>query len=770
MGDLTRSGPVALACVAAAAYFAIVGQEPPRPSGTDTAPQEFSAGRAALDVAAIAERPHPIGSADHTRVRNYILERMRSLGVEPELQQATAIFSRDRLAGRITNILARLRGTANTRAVMLAAHYDSVPSGPGAGDDASGVAVLLETLRALRAGPPLANDVIFLVTDGEEVGLLGAAAFTAEHPWARDVGLVLNFDARGNSGPAMMFETTPGNGRLIDLLRENAPYPWASSLTYAVYQRMPNDTDLTVFRQSGLAGLNFAFIGHVEAYHTRIDTPDNLDGGTLQQQGSYAVAIARAAGNADLRLPSRADATYFNTFRSHMVVYPESWAVPLAMAALLLLLVVSIAGFRRGRLTGGKLALAALALPLSIGATASLALAMLAGAHWLHRVVLPAGSVATSGWYAGSVVALALAVASTLSCIVYRSLSAAALGIGALIWWALLSVATSVLLPGASYLFVWPTIFVTLAVASGLLARPGAEVSLRREIATLALLLPAILVLAPVGYSLHVAFPLHSVGTIILAAYLSIGLSLIAQPVHRTVAIFGWRAPAVALGCVLALFVAGAAVTRYSATHPQASNLLYLLDADNGRAAWATRAATANAWTEQVLTRTPGRGPLPAFFSSDAGEFLHHEAPVAALSPPVVSVNSDSAVNGRRVLRLRVSAGADAWEVRVRVIGADVLSAQVNGKPMTAERGELHTPGEEWSLRFFNPGADGIELALEISAETPFTLRSTAYLLGLPSLAGGSTPPRPANVMPNHDGDLTLIAHAVQFDAATRAN
>src|SRR5882672_9723418 len=234
--------------IAAAAWLAIALQEPPSPGGGELPAKDFSARRAMLDVRAIAERPHPIGSADHARVREHIVGRLRALGLEPQLQETTAVFAKDGVAGRVTNILARLKGTANTRAVMLSAHYDSVAAGPGAADDAAAVASLLETLRALRSRPALRNDVIILITDGEEAGLLGAAAFMAEHPWSKDVGLVLNFDARGNRGPVLMFETTRGNSQLIGLMHERVRDPRSSSLSQAVYQYLPNDTDLTVFK------------------------------------------------------------------------------------------------------------------------------------------------------------------------------------------------------------------------------------------------------------------------------------------------------------------------------------------------------------------------------------------------------------------------------------------------------------------------------------------------------------------------------------------
>ena len=763
-------GTAALIGVAAVACVGILSLRPPAAAGRDAPLQEFSAARAAADVAAIAERPHPVSSADHARVRDYVVARLHELGAEPQLQETTAVFARDGVAGRVTNVLARLKGTANSRAILLATHYDSVPSGPGAGDDASGVAVLLETLRALRAGPPLANDVIFLITDAEEVGLLGAAAFTAEHPWAKDVGLVLNFDARGNDGPAMMFETTPGNAAMIALLGKHVRAPRASSLTYAVYQRMPNDTDLTVLRGAGLPGLNFAFIGNLEAYHTRLDTSAHLSMATLQQQGEYALAIARAAGAKRLPLSAESDATYFNTIGSLFIAYPASWILPLTGIGVLLVVAVTTLAFLRERWSFGGFALAASVLPLAIGATTGFALLMLAGARWLHRTILPAGSVSTSEWYAGAVVALATTVALALIVVVRKRVATAALECGALFSWAILASVTALLLPGANYLFLWPVILLSLAIGIGLKSARGVAPGPAAQLASLLLILLAVLLVGPVGYSLHVAFPLNTLGTIVLAAYASIALSLIAEPLHRTVAGFGWGAPATALAAAMLLFIAGAALTRYSSEHPQVANLLYLLDSDSHRAYWASRESTANPWTAKVLTSSPVHGAPQAFFSPDSGSFLYHDAPMASLPAPSIDVATDVAEHGRRRLRVHIGAGQNAWQLRVRVAGAFVISASVNGKVIAAPAESSRAANEEWSLRFFNPAVEGIQLDLELPAGQPVLLRGTAYFLGLPALGAGAAPPRPNAVMPNHEGDLTLISHSLQFAAAPPAD
>lgn len=234
---------------------------PPAAVSANAPAADFSSGRAMTHVQMLAKQPHPMGSIEHGVVRDYIFNTLATNGLQPSIQTATAVNrTADSMlvAATTQNVVARLQGTNNTKALLLSSHYDSRPQAFGASDDGAGVAAMLETLRALKSGAPLQNDVIFLFTDGEEDGLLGANAFTDEHPWAKDVGVVLNFDARGNSGPSMMFETSKSNGWLIQEFAKAAPYPVANSLLVEVYRLLPNSTDFTVFNAHGIQGLNFA--------------------------------------------------------------------------------------------------------------------------------------------------------------------------------------------------------------------------------------------------------------------------------------------------------------------------------------------------------------------------------------------------------------------------------------------------------------------------------------------------------------------------------
>ena len=346
--SIARTPAVRWALAGGLALWTAIGFIPlsrPDPLPASAPLTEFSAGRAMTAVRAIAQRPHPVGSADHDRVREYVLGEFTRLGVPPRVQAGIGTFLR--YQGKAENILARLPGTFNTRPVMLAAHYDSTRRGPGAGDDAQGVAVLLETLRALRQSAPLRNDVIFLVTDGEEEGLLGASLFMREHPWHGEPGVVLNFEARGTGGASFMFETSTPNEWLVRALRAAVPAANATSFAYEVYRRMPNGTDLSAFKLHGLAGMNFAFIEHPEWYHHAQDDPAHLDLRSVQEQGTYALALTRIFGAQNLTQPQSGDAVYFPTRLTPLIVYSTAWVQPLAWLTTAALVAAALAGWRR---------------------------------------------------------------------------------------------------------------------------------------------------------------------------------------------------------------------------------------------------------------------------------------------------------------------------------------------------------------------------------------------------------------------------------------
>lgn len=483
---------LAVAFVAGLSALAVSEQKPPPVVPASAPATEFSAERGMRHVRAIAARPHPTGSEESAKVRALLDREMRALGMEPEVL-AHPSFPGESLLGRIP-------GTVRGKAVMLVAHYDSREEAPGAGDDAAGVAAVLEAVRALRAGPPLKNDLWVLLTDGEERGLLGALAFVYDSRRRDSVGVILNFEARGTRGPSYMFETSDRNGWLLREFARAAPHPIATSLTGDVYRKMPNSTDLTVFKSMNLKGLNFAFVDGYEHYHRPTDTPENLDPRSLQHHGSYALALARHFGGLDLsRADSEADAVYFHAFGPHLIVYPGWLVTPLMMAAGIGYGGLALVGLRLGRLTGKGL-IAGIAL----AGTAILVALAVALLPWLAirpgRPVTPKGQ--GSPEIAVALTGVALVAALALLALRGRKSSVANLAAGGLFWWLALTVASSVGLPGGSYLFLWPTLFGLIALAAAIFARPG---SLAERGSAYLAALPALALLPPTLQSLCAA-------------------------------------------------------------------------------------------------------------------------------------------------------------------------------------------------------------------------------------------------------------------------
>ena len=296
-------GPVTLLVLLAAAGFSSLFRTVPAPVPATAPDTVFSSARAMSHLVRIASEAHPPGSPAHAGVREYLVGQLRALGHEPFVQTTTSATGSGGAvtAATVRNILARIPGTEpGGPAVLVTAHYDSRGIALGAGDDASGVVAILETVRALGAGPGLRNDLIVLITDAEELGLLGARAFVDEHPWMADVAIVVSIEMRGGGGPSMMFETGADNGWVIAAFGESNPNPVANSVAYEIYRRMPNDTDFTPFKEAGRQGLNFAGVARAHVYHQVYDSPENFDEGTLQHHGTQVLAMLRHFGDSDL--------------------------------------------------------------------------------------------------------------------------------------------------------------------------------------------------------------------------------------------------------------------------------------------------------------------------------------------------------------------------------------------------------------------------------------------------------------------------------------
>ena len=326
-----------LALLALAVWLLTHYQYDPHAVAPASAPVEnFSSARAEATLATILgpERPHPVGSAENAAVRARVIDQFAKLGVPAKTYRAFTCNPWRNLSyvacATVTDIIAdAIPGEG--KAIVLLAHYNSVPAGPGASDDESGVATVLETVRALKArGGKSLHPVVAVITDGEEGGLLGANAFLQNPTLKARVGVVVNVEARGTRGPSLLFQTSPGDGRLIDLYAKSVPAVATSSLYAEIYKFLPNDTDLTLFIRAGFPSLNFAFAENVRYYHSPFDIRANLDPATLQMHGDNMLGMASALEQTDFAALKGGNDVYISLFGALLPRLPSSWALPLA--------------------------------------------------------------------------------------------------------------------------------------------------------------------------------------------------------------------------------------------------------------------------------------------------------------------------------------------------------------------------------------------------------------------------------------------------------
>lgn len=242
----------------------------------------------------LARKPRPNGSRHAKASAQLLAAELGALGLEVHEQRGS------RRGRDLLNVMARVRGTDSTGTLLLMAHHDTVPQSPGASDDGLGVVAVLEAMRHLAERTPR-NDVLALFTDGEEVGLLGSRLFVEEHPAFGEVRAVLNFEAIGNAGPCVLFESGPKSGALIEAWYAAKVHPVGGSLMQAIYGWMPNNTDYSTFRDAGVPGLNFAIGGASGFYHSPHDLPESLSEVSLWHMSSTAMMVAEGLANQDLR-------------------------------------------------------------------------------------------------------------------------------------------------------------------------------------------------------------------------------------------------------------------------------------------------------------------------------------------------------------------------------------------------------------------------------------------------------------------------------------
>ncbi len=688
-------GPATLLLLLVTAWLSSSYRTIPAPVPATAPDSVFSSARAMSHLARIASEARPPGSPNHARARDYLIDRLAALGHAPTVQTATSFdtgYGGAMTVATVRNILARIPGTEpGGPAVLVTAHYDSREISLGAADDGSGVVAILETVRALGARAPLRNDLIVLITDAEEVGLLGARAFVDEHPWFDDVAVLIGIEMRGGGGPSMMFETGANNGWVIEAFRRADPYPAANSVSYEIYQRMPNDTDFTPFKEAGKQGLNFAAVGKAHVYHQYYDSPENLSEGTLQHHGEHALAMLEYFGNADLSNVDAPDVSYISIPFVGLVTYGPLWIRVLGGAAVAAWLLAFIVGRKGGaRVLGVLVGVGASAVFL--GLVFLLADALYKWREGAHPELgaLDAGSFHSEGWYLLAILCVAFALAAVIAGVLRRWFSPAELAVGALLVPVGLAAAATVRFPFAAMNFQWPAVAGCVgALAVCGLAR-GQRMGLVRWMVVALAAVPVVVVLTPLTEGVWLAMGLElSEG---LALLLGLGFLMLLPALDAAREPNGWWAPAAGLLAAGAFLAVGMSTATPSAERPAPSTLVYMLDHETGTAFWGTD-RSRDASDPGVAWAAAAAGPFaapdadpPAPFNRERLRYTFASADPADIPPPIVTVAEDENLPGD-VLRVSVTSAIGAERLSFTIPEDGPRLAAVNGLLLPAGSG-----------------------------------------------------------------------------------
>jgi hypothetical protein len=653
-----KKNPISL--LAVVSILAILGiiyatMMPQLISKEDEALAEFSTERALNQVEIIAQKPHYVGSANHELVANYLKLELNRIGLETSVQEGFTLNDKGLLV-KSKNILARIKGQANTKALLLLSHYDSAPHSfsKGASDDASGVATILEGIRAfLYAKEPQKNDIIILFSDAEELGLNGAALFVNQHPWAKDVGLVLNFEARGSSGPSyMLMETNQGNQALVkEFTNAKASYPVSNSLMYSIYKMLPNDTDLTVFREQGnIQGFNFAFIDGHYNYHTQQDDVQHLSKTTLAHQGSYLMPLLKYFANADLnQTTSSQDYVYFSAPFS-FISYPFSWVMPMTLIAFGLLVLFLFIGKAKRMISIREIFKGFIPL---LGSMITAGLVTFLG--WkIILEIYPQYSDLLNGFtynghaYIGAFVTLSIAICFAF----YHHFSDSKITMNhfasPLLLWIIINGFLANSLTGAGFLII-PVYFGILLFGIFVLTQHySLGLNLLFSIPALAIIAPFI-VMFPVGLGLKILFG---------SAILTVLLFALLLPIFNTFVRKGaWIM--VFFTASICFFIYAGYHSGYEPGKAKSNSLLYIYNANTNSAVWATYDVNLDEWTKTYLGETnqkaPGLNSLP-IASKYNTTFTHSAiAPVVEVPKPTIAFLRDSVIGNNRYLKIKIT-------------------------------------------------------------------------------------------------------------------
>ena len=591
-------------------------------------------------------------------------------------------------------------------------------------------------------------------------------------------GVVLNWEATGNAGPSVLFETSPDNAELIKKFGTAAALPIGDSALAALYQAGNQNTDFTVFRQAGYLELNFALMDGTAAYHNSVETAECLDKAVLQHLGSNLLGRTRGFGDRDLASThSQDDAVFFTVF-GQLIMYPMRLVWPLAGLAIAIMVVLGVLARQRGEATVPRMLAGAAAalLPIMVAPLAAIGLWQLLIMVRPGYATLFIGDPYRPDLYRWALAALTVTILLAWYLTLRRWIGATSLAIGASLWPAILGLVTAWLLSAMSYYGSLAVIGAGGGALIALLLRqrwPGWSV-----VALTAGAVPALLVLVLGGWRLlgvlGSANGAAVVFLFVLATLTILPLIELVLP-SRTAADSAktqsrWPSLLVPVGALIitvTLVGMGLAVDRFDPSHPRLTHLMYLMDADSGTAMWASDDQKPAPWIAAYVPKANGNPEAP--FPLPYGNTPRWLGPAEPLpvSPPRIDFLESRSDGDATLVKVRVTSPRRGQVITLntdRPVQNTIITAD-GEPPATASPSYPDDAGTRpwpYELRFYDPPADGFVATLRLPGAGLPRIYVSDYTVGLEQIPGFT--PRPADLArsPAHNSDIVVVGRSLK--------
>ena len=693
---------------------------------------DFSIENALDHLRIISKKPHYTGSEYHSVVRDYILNELKNMGLETEIQNQ--VVTRFCCVGTNTsNIIGTIKGSSNGKSLVLLTHYDSRHHASfGASDAGSGVVTILEGVRSFLSKNTIPiNDIHLVFTDAEEIGLLGAQAFVKNHSLVDNIGLVLNFEARGSGGPSyMLMETNGKNGVLIsEFINAEPGFPAANSLMYSIYKMLPNDTDLTVFReQANINGFNFAFIGDHFDYHTSLDSFERLDRNTLIHQADYIMSMLNHFSKINLsNLDSENDYVYLNFPILKMLHYPYSWIYPLLIFSIIFFLFIIYLGLAINKLSIQGILNGILALTISLFTCLSITIILWKTISYFNPdyADILHGFTYNGYYYITAFIFLNIFCLFSIYYRFFKNSSGLDLTIMPIGFWLIINVLISIYLKGAAY-FIIP---VNLVLFSILLIYFLNFNGNKKMLLWTFFSVPLIYIFAPQLKMFPVGLGLDN---LFITSFFLVLIFVLLLPVFSNFA-FKNQIKNLTLLIAIVFFALAFLNNDYDVNSKKPNSILYYSDLDSKQSYWLSRNENLDEFTSQFFKKNESIQEASFFSSSSKYGTPHKQSALAdfiKFSSSDIQILKDTIVENKRNLQLKISPERKINKIDLTTDDPFVLnSMSVQGVEFEIEKSEFKiNPGQFLTYYLSYEDKDvTIELDFEENLSPSLNLIETSF-------------------------------------------